>query len=320
MKKTTFIEKWLTPMNKQNVPEIESAYQVRFSQEYTVLFEHCLAYLNRLTNDPKYICHLLKTEIKNLALLESDTLYIFLPQITPSEFERLHADSISAGIRLVIRDVSKEYLKINNFYLSEKYRHKILSRSSEEVILSTYKISGLFGAEYAALRNTVNKIEKELLVQYNSLEKNDYPKLQELSDRWFITQGKKYSNNKKEIDERHLNFFWKERGDNFISRKIYFNGILCGVALIEIVRHGFGVYIMNKCLNGVTIQGQTYGISGLSKYLYYKTCKELKERNISFLNVGSLGIEEGARKSKEELRPLEVRLESFQIEYGKPNL
>jgi hypothetical protein len=77
---------------------------------------------------------------------------------------------------------------------------------------------------------------------------------------------------------------------------------------------------MNKCLNGVVIQGQTYGISGLSKYLYYKTCKELKERDISFLNIGSLGIEKGARKSKEELRPLDVRLESCQIEYEKPNL
>ena len=257
--------------------------------------------------------------MKNLALLENDNLYLFLPEITPSEFERLHADSISAYIRLVTRDVSKEYLKINNFYLFERYHHNILSRSSEEVILSTYKISGLFGAEYATLRNTVNKIEKELIAQYSPLEKNDYPKLQELSDRWLITQGKKYSMNKKEIDESYLGFFLRERGDNFISRKIYFNGALCGVALIEIVRPGFGVYIMNKCLNGIMIQGQMYGISGLSKYLYYRTCKELRERNISFLNVGSLGIEKGARKSKEELRPLEVRLESYQIEYEKPH-
>jgi hypothetical protein len=320
MKKTTFIEKWLAPLGKQDVPEIESVYQVRFSREYTVLFEHCLAYLNRLVDDPKYIPHLLKTEAKNLALLENDTLYLFLPEITPLEFERLHADSISAGIRLGIRDISKEYLKINNFYLSRKYRYKISSRSSEEVILSTYKISGLFGTEYVALRNTVNKIEKGLLMQYGLLEKNDYPKVQELLDRWFATQGKKYKVDRREIDQRYVEFFLRRVDENFISRKIHFNSALCGVALIEIVRPGFGVYIMNKCLNGVVIQGQTYGISGLSKYLYYKTCKELKERNISFLNVGSLGIEEGARKSKEELRPLDIRLESFQIEYEKPNL
>jgi len=168
--------------------------------------------------------------------------------------------------------------------------------------------------------NTVNKIEKRLLAQYSPLEKNDYPEVQKLLDRWFLTQGKKYNVDRREIDRRYVEFFLKQRGENFISRKIYFNGALCGVALIEIVRPGFGVYITNKCLNGVVIQGQTYGISGLSKYLYYKTCNELKKRNISFLNVGSLGIEEGARKSKEELRPLDVRLESFQIEYETPNL
>ena len=38
MKKTTFIEKWLTPMNKQNVPEIESAYQVRFIRNMSAIY------------------------------------------------------------------------------------------------------------------------------------------------------------------------------------------------------------------------------------------------------------------------------------------
>ena len=212
MKKTTFREKWLATMSRQEALEIEPVYRARFRQEYTVLFEHCLAYLNRLVDDPKYISHLLKTEAKNLALLENDALYLFLAEITPLEFDRLYTDSISAGIRLGIRDISKEYLKINNFYLSEKYRHKILSRSYEEVILSTYKISGLFGTEYAALRNTVNKIEKRLLAQYSPLEKNDYPEVQKLLDRWFLTQGKKYNVNRREIDRRYVKFFFETTG------------------------------------------------------------------------------------------------------------
>lgn len=316
MKKETFTKKWAEPLNTHDLQAVMEAYKVRFDREYIVLFEHCLAYVDRLVNDARHDSYLLKTNSVNLALLENDSLCLFLPEVIPAEFESLCGDANSAGIKLSVRDVSKEYLNINNFYILKQYHHNLLSRSSEETVLSTHKLSKLIGQEYSALRSTVNKMEKSGLVQYASLQPNDYLELKKLVDVWLATQGSKYSSNRKEIDLRYLKFFLENDGENFISRKLYFQGALCGVALIEIVRPGFGIYIMNKCLNGVSIQEKTYGTSGLSKYLYYKTCCELEKSGISFVNVGSLGKEEGARKSKEELRPLDVRLESYQINYG----
>lgn len=316
MKKETFIKKWTESFNTHNLQSVTEAYKVRFGREYTVLFEHCLAYVDRLLHDTKYSSYLLKTNSVNLALLENNNLYIFLPEIIPAEFESLYKDANSSGIKLGVRDVSKEYLNINNFYLLKQYHYNLLSRSSEEVILSTHKLSKLVGQEYSALRSTVNKMEKGGLVQYAPLEPNDYLELRKLVDVWLTTQGSKYSSNRKEIDLQYLKFFLENNDENFISRKLYFQDALCGVALIEIVRPGFGIYVMNKCLNGVSVQGKIYGASGLSKYLYYKTCCELEKIGISFVNAGSLGKEEGARKSKEELRPLDVQLESYQINYG----
>ncbi len=316
MKKETFIKKWVEPLNAHNSQAMTEAYKVRFSREYTVLFEHCLAYVDRLIHDTRYSSYLLKINSVNLALLENDSLYLFLPEINPAEFESLYRDANSAGMMLGIRDVSKEYLNINNFYVLRQFHYNLSTRSSEETILSTHKLSRLVGQEYSALRSTVNKMEKGGLVQYASLQLDDYLELRKFVDVWLATQGSKYSSNRKEIDLRYLKFFLENNGENFISRKLYFQGTLCGVALIEIVRPGFGIYIMNKCLNGVSIQGKTYGTSGLSKYLYYRTCCELEKSGVSFVNVGSLGKEEGARKSKEELRPIDIWLESYQINYG----
>jgi hypothetical protein len=315
MKRETFIKKWAEPLNTYNLQAAMEAYRTRFGREYTVLFEHCLAYVDRLIHDTRYDSCLLKTNSVNLALLENDNLYIFLPEMNHAEFASLYRDANSSEIKLSIRDVSKEYLNVNNFYLLKQYHYSIFSRSFEEIILSTHKLSKIVGQEYSALRNIVNKIEKGGLAQYAPLQPGDYSELKELVDAWLATQGNKYSSNRKEVDLRYLKFFLENNGENFISRKLYFQDALCGVALIEIVRPGFGVYIMNKCLNGVLIQGKTYGISGLSKYLYYKTCCELEKKGILFVNVGSLGKEEGVRKSKEELRPLDVRLESYQINY-----
>lgn len=317
MKKETFTKKWKKSFNAHNLEVMMEVYKLRFSKEYTVLFEHCLAYVDRLIHDTRYDSYLLKTNSVNLALLENDSLYLFLPEIIPAEFEFLYRDANSAGIELSVRDVSKEYLNINNFYILKQYHYNLLNRSSEETILSTHKLSKLVGQKYSALRSTVNKIEKGGSAQYAPLQHDDYLELRKLVDVWLATQGNKYSPNRKEVDLRYLKFFLENNSERFISRKLYFQNTLCGVALIEIVRPGFGIYIMNKCLDGVSVQGKTYGFSGLSKYLYYKTCCELEKRGISFVNVGSLGKEEGARRSKEELRPLDVRLESYQINYGE---
>ncbi|TSC94252.1 MAG: hypothetical protein CEN87_547 [Parcubacteria group bacterium Licking1014_1] len=318
MKKITFLNKWTEAIDEIKMQKIKEDYKFRFDKEYSIIFEHCIAYINRLINDLKYHAYLLKTNSINLVLLENDRFYIFLPKIDPLEFDEIYKDAISSGIKLSIRDISKEYLDVYNFYLSPKYNFNFFSRSSEEVILSTHKILLLMGKEYAKLRNTVNKIEKTGKAKYFSPSMADYDSLKNLSDNWFITQGTKYSSDRKKTDIGYLNFFLENVDDKrFISRAVYFNENLCGVALIEVVRPGFGIYIMNKCLNGFTIKAEVYGISGLSKYLYYKTSKELAEKGISFLNIGSLGTEEGARESKESLQPLKNRLESYQIDYGE---
>lgn len=316
MKKETFIKKWTESLNLHNLQTVAESYKNRFDKEYSVLFEHCLAYVDRVIYDTKYNSFLLKTKRANLALLENDNLYLFFPEITPSEFDSLYKDANSTRIKLSVRDVSKEYLNINNFYTLKQYCYSLLSRSSEEIFLSTQKISKLVGQEYSGLRSIVNKIKKSGLVQYDTLQSDDYLELEKLVEVWLATQGSKYTSNKKEVDLRYLKFFLENNGENFIARKLCFRGVLCGVALVEIVRHGFGIYIMNKCLNGISMQGKTYGTSGLSKYLYYQVCCELEKRDVSFVNVGSLGTEKGARKCKEELRPIDIQLESYQIDYG----
>jgi hypothetical protein len=317
MKKTTFLRKWTESFDDIKAKKILEDYRVRFSNEYNVIFEHCTAYVNKLIKDKKYNALILKTNSVNLALLKNDRIYIFLPEMDPVEFDELYRDTIESSIKLSIRDVSREYLNINNFYLSSKYNSKVLVHSSEEATISTHKISKMRGKEYDNLRNTINKMERIQNIQYSSPHMDNYKEIQGLCENWIKTQGLKYVSDRRETDLEYVRFFLKNIDDErFVSRTVYVNGNLCGLALTEMVRPGFGVYIINKCLNGYDVGGEIYGISGLSKYLYYKTCKELSERGINFLNSGSLGTEKGTREAKMSLQPLETYLESYQIDYG----
>ena len=140
--------------------------------------------------------------------------------------------------------------------------------------------------------------------------------LQELFRNWLATQGTKYSVNRERSDLDYLDFFMENRENpNFMTRLVNFDNKLCGAFLAEIVRPDSAICIINKCLNGYEINGQKYGTSGLSRYLYFKACEELQSRGVKFMNIGSMGSEQGTRHNKEILRPLKKMSNSYQISY-----
>lgn len=311
-----FSEKWLVPFEPEpeNTDKLKSEYLERFGHESEVLFEQCTAYLNKLLHDPKFATFLLKTEQMNLALFKDNELQLVDPILHPAEFDGLHGDTSSAGLPLSIRGISEEYIKNHEFLLN--YRHMVSAHSSEEAMLSTGKTASLVGKDYGSLRQNVNKIEKTGKCSYMELTTQTREELRELFGNWLVTQGTKYTVNRERSDLDYLDFFMENKENpNFVTRLIDFDNKLSGVFLAEIVRPDYAICIINKCLNGYEINGQKYGTSGLSRYLYFKACKELQGKGVSFMNIGSMGSEPGTRYNKEILRPLEKKLNSYQISY-----
>jgi len=311
-----FSEKWLAPLESEsdNTNKLKSEYLERFGHESEVLFEQCAAYISKLLHDPKFSPFLLKTEEINLALRKGNELQLVDPVLSSAEFDRFYSDVSSAGMPLSIRGISEEYIKSHEFLLN--YRHTVSAHSSEEAILSTERTASLTGKDYGSLRQNVNKIEKTGKCSYMEMTTQTKEELRELFRNWLTTQGAKYTVNREKSDLDYLDFFMENRGNpNLMTRLIDFDNKLCGVFLAEIVRPDSAICIINKCLNGYEINGQKYGTSGLSRYLYFKACKELQGMGVRFMNIGSMGSESGTRYNKEILRPLEKMSNSYQISY-----
>jgi hypothetical protein len=320
-----FLSKWLVKINLDNKWDVFNDYENRFAMEYHVYFEHCLSYLNRLLKDTKTEPYALKQGgNKNICLLDrsNNSLSLFFPKMEKNLFNLLLKDINSSNLKFLIRSVSSEYLSQNQYLVCPNFSFTpdITTRSKEEVIISTQNISKLDGSRFGSLRYSVNKISKNQNLKIRNISMVSDIDARDLINLWQRTQGKNYLIDRRETDYNYYSFFKEnEKCDNFVSISAYIENRPVALILAEIIRNNFAVCLMNKAINAKDIGGEIIGLSGLSGFLYYLLAKELYKRGVYYINLGSLGDEEGTRNNKIALSPVLSSLSEFQISYKKIN-
>jgi hypothetical protein len=170
--------------------------------------------------------------------------------------------------KVVVFDSSfcKDFLEINYYYLPEKIKE--LKSYSSTLLVSDFDevFFKLSGKKYTEIRETRNKLNKEIEIREDI---SSIDEVISLIDRWDVLSGKKYRFNRHSgYDRNFFKKYYNEEKDNLYSLFFYLDNILVGYSIVSKIQDdGCFRYLIRK--NDISV------VRNLCLYIDYKTFENL---------------------------------------------